>query len=273
MELVKSPIRYSYGQDSEEQFADLYLPEGHGPHPVLIVIHGGGFLANRSLDGIAPACAALAERGLAVWNVEYRRVGNEGGGWPGTWEDLASAADLLREIEGQHDLDLRRVVALGHSAGTSLAYWLAARRRLPWESQLYCDAPLPIIGAISCAGGLDSRAAFAYSVDGGIWKYLLGGSPDEVPERYATTSPRDLLPLGVPQLLIHGTADQVVHMSWSTSYFKIASAAGDPVRLITIDNGDHLGIRDPASEYWHPSRDAILDFCAEVQWSVHRARL
>jgi len=264
MELVKSPVRYAYGPESE-QFADLYLPDGHAPHPVLVVIHGGGFLANRTLQGIAPACAALAEHGLAVWNVEYRRVGNSGGGWPGTWEDLASAADLLHELVAEHDLDVNRVVALGHSAGTSLAFWLAARRRLPPTSPLYRPEPLPIVGAISCAGGLDQRAAFAYSHGGGVWRELFEGSPEEVPEGYAATSPRDLLPLGVPQLLIHGTADQVVHISWSTSYFKIASASGDPVRLITIDNADHLGIRDPASEYWPPARDAILEFCAEIR--------
>ena len=87
----------------------------------------------------------------------------------------------------------------------------------------------------------------------------------EVPERYATTNPRDMLPLGIPQLLIHGTADQVVHISWSKSYFNIAAAAGDRVRLITIDDADHLGIRDPASDYWPPARDAILEFCAEIR--------
>jgi len=270
MELATSPVRYSYGED-QEQFADLYLPPASGPHPVLIVIHGGGFLANRSLSGIAPACADLATHGLAVWNVEYRRVGNDGGGWPGTWEDLAAAADMLRELEKEHGLDLGRVVSLGHSAGTSLAFWLAARRRLPPSSLLYREAPLPIVGAISCAGGLDQRAAYAYTPGGGIWDVMFGGSPDEVPDRYASTSPRDLLPLGVPQLLVHGTADQVIHLSWSTSYFKIASAAGDPVRLVTIDNGDHLGIRDPSSQFWPPARDAILDFCAEVQWTVHRS--
>ena len=128
------PLRYSYAQESEEQFADLYVPDGHGPHRC-IVIHGGGFLANRTLDGIAPACAALAERGLAVWNVEYRRVGNEGGGWPGTWQDLASAADMLRDLQQEHGLDLSRVVALGHSAGTSLAFWLAARHRVRPEQR------------------------------------------------------------------------------------------------------------------------------------------
>ena len=88
-----------------------------------------------TLQGIAPACAALAEYGLAVWNVEYRRVGNEGGGWPGTWQDLASAADMLRKLKAQHELDLNRVVTLGHSAGTSLAFWLAARHRVRPEQR------------------------------------------------------------------------------------------------------------------------------------------
>jgi acetyl esterase/lipase len=268
---TKPPFRYSYGDDAE-QIADLYLPESGGRHPVLIVVHGGGFLANRSLDGIGPMCAALAEHGLAVWNVEYRRVGNDGGGWPGTWHDLASAADMLRDLEHEHDLDLSRVGTLGHSAGTSLAFWLAARHKVRPSSGIYRDNPLPVVGAISCAGGLDQRAAYAYSHEGGIWKILFGGSPEDVPERYAATSPRDMLPLGIPQLLIHGAADQVIHISWSQSYFNLARAAGDRVRLVVIDNADHLGVRDPRSEFWPPARDAILDFCSTVAWPAASGR-
>ena len=271
MNRVRPPSRYRYGDDPE-QFADLYVPADHGPHPVLIVVHGGGFLAERTLAGIAPACAALAEHGLAVWSVEYRRVGNEGGGWPGTWHDLASGADKLRDIEREHELDLSRVVTLGHSAGTSLAFWLAARHKVRPSSGIYRDDPLPVMGAISVAGGLDQRAAYAYSRGGGIWKFMFGGSPEEVPERYAATNPRDMLPLGIPQLLIHGDADQVIHISWSKSYYQIAAAAGERVRLVVIDNADHIGVRDPSSEFWPPARDAILEFCSTVAWPAASSR-
>ena len=267
----RQPTRYRYGDDSE-QFADLYCPDSPGPHPVLIVVHGGGFLAERTLAGIAPACAALAEHGLAVWSVEYRRVGNEGGGWPGTWHDLASGADKLRDIEREHELDLSRVVTLGHSAGTSLAFWLAARHKVRPSSGIYRDDPLPVMGAISVAGGLDQRAAYAYSRGGGIWKFMFGGSPEEVPERYAATNPRDMLPLGIPQLLIHGDADQVIHITWSKSYYQIAAAAGERVRLVVIDNADHIGVRDPSSEFWPPARDAILEFCSAVAWPAASSR-
>src|SRR4051794_3786034 len=107
--IMTEPIRIEYGQE-REQFGDLHLPSGTGPHPVLVVLHGGRWQASSTLQGIAAACASLAQGGLAVWNVEYRRLGNAGGGWPGTWEDVAAATDHLKGLAAEHALDLDRVV-------------------------------------------------------------------------------------------------------------------------------------------------------------------
>src|SRR5579875_2539599 len=123
--------RIFYGDDDEVQFGDLRLPSGPGPHPVVMTIHGGFWRAAFDLQYMGLICNALRGAGIATWNVEYRRVGQPGGGWPGTFRDVARAADHLRALAPRYSLDLARVVALGHSAGGHLALWLAARPRIP----------------------------------------------------------------------------------------------------------------------------------------------
>jgi len=120
--------RIAYGS-APTQFGELWVPPGPGPHPVAVVIHGGCWSAEYGEAHIRPVCAALARAGVAAWCLEYRRVGDEGGGWPGTFEDVARGADHLRAIAPAHGLDLQRVVAVGHSAGGHLALWLAGRAR------------------------------------------------------------------------------------------------------------------------------------------------
>jgi acetyl esterase/lipase len=260
---MRDPIRFEYGQ-APEQFADLYPPDGNGPHPVLVVIHGGRWQMSSSLNGIAAASASLAEGGLAVWNVEYRRLGIEGGGWPGTWEDVATAADHLKGLASDYGLDLTRVVSLGHSAGGPLSLWLAGRHRLASGDPLYRADPVRLIGVISSAGVNDLRAGHARNMGEGVLNDLLGGGPDRFEERYASVSPPDLLPYGVPHLLIHGTRDQMVEISVSEAHLRAAQAAGDSAELVTIPGADHFQIRDPASPYWAPAREAILRFCNEA---------
>jgi len=260
---MTEPIRIEYGQE-REQFGDLHLPSGTGPHPVLVVLHGGRWQASSTLQGIAAACASLAQGGLAVWNVEYRRLGNAGGGWPGTWEDVAAATDHLKSLAAEHALDLDRVVSLGHSAGGPLSLWLAGRHRLPATSSLYRPDGVRLIGVISSAGVNDLRTAYVRNMGEGVLNDLLGGGPDQFEDRYASVSPPDLLPYGIPQLLIHGTADTMVSVTVSESHLQAAQESGDSAELVTIPGADHFQIRDPASPYWVPARDAILRFCQEA---------
>lgn len=257
------PIRLAYGPEPA-QCGDLYLPGGEGPHPVLIVIHGGRWQASSSLNGIAAACASLAEGGLAVWNVEYRRLGIPGGGWPGTWRDVAVAADFLGTVAAQHRLNMDQVVSLGHSAGGPLALWLAARHRVSPDSELYQARPQRMIGAISSAGVNDLRQAHARGMGEGVLDELLGGGPEQFPERYASVSPPDLLPFDIPQLMIHGTSDTMVSLAVSEEHQRAATAAGDTATLVIIPGADHFQIRDPASPHWAPARAAILDFCQSL---------
>lgn len=196
-----------------------------------------------------------------MWNIEYRRLGIPGGGWPGTWQDVGAAADHLRVLANDYPIDLGRVSSLGHSAGGPLSLWLGARHRLSRESELWVEDPLTVVGVISSAGVNDLRAGFARNVGEGALSELLGGGPDVHPDRYASVSPPDLLSFGKPQLLIHGLADTMVDVSVSQDYERLARAAGDSVRLVTIPGADHFQIRDPATVYWAPACAAILEFC------------
>ncbi len=182
--------RIPYGP-GPSQFGDLRLPAGAGPHPVLVVIHGGFWRAGFGHNLLDSMCEVLSRDGWATWNIEYRRVGEDGGGWPGTFLDVAAAADHLRELAGPHAIDLRTVVTVGHSAGGHLALWAAARHKLPPGGTLHRASPLPIKGAVSLAGVPDLRKAAELKLGGDAVSDLLGGSPAAVPDRYAAASPVD----------------------------------------------------------------------------------
>lgn len=196
--------RFRYGPEPTG-FGDLRLPEGAGPHPVVILIHGGFWRAQYGLDLMDKLGDDLAGRGIASWNIEYRRVGEAGGGWPGTLQDVARATERLRDLAPEHGLDLARVVTIGHSAGGHLALWVAARPRLPLGALGDGDAAmltgagaLPVIGAISQAGVADLTEGWRQGLGRGAVAALLGGGPAEVPERYAAADPARALPLGIP---------------------------------------------------------------------------
>jgi acetyl esterase/lipase len=243
-------IQLHYGS-KPLQFGELYIPNGHGPHPVVILIHGGFWRARYGLSLMTGLARDLAERGIAAWNIEYRRIGDVGGGWPGTLRDVARAADYLRTIASTYPLDPERVVAVGHSAGGHLALWLAARARLTKNNPLTVnDTPLPLKGVISLAGAMDLEYVWQLHLSNDAAVELLGGTPGEVPERYAAASPAALLPLGVSQVLIHGTADANVPLTVSQVYAHKAKKAGDSVTLIELPNAEHFVVIDPRSAAW-----------------------
>lgn len=245
--VVPPDHRIAYGRDAL-QFGDLRLPEGTGRHPVAVIIHGGCWLSKYNLDHIGNLCAALTRAGVATWSLEYRRIGNPGGGWPGTFEDIARGSDYLRVLARTYPLDLHRVVVVGHSAGGHLALWLAARSHLPRESAFFSSDPLPLRGVVALAGVTDLRR-FRPRCDGAVDK-LLGGSPEEVAVRYQQASPIELLPLGVSQRLIHGTRDQIVPIEMARDYEAAAQKKGDPVRLIVLEGAGHFEVIDPQSSVW-----------------------
>lgn len=246
-------IRVSYGPEALH-FGNLRLPIGDGgPYPVVVLIHGGFWRARYGLDLMDDLGEDLARRGFASWNIEYRRVGDPGGGWPGTLEDVAQATDYLQALALTHTLDLSRVVTLGHSAGGHLALWLAARPRIPAGmpgASAGAAGYTPIAGAISLAGVADLVAGYRRGLSTDAVMAFMGGAPEEKPERYAAASPIALLPLGVPQVLVHGTEDAIVPPAISRDYAAAGAAAGDDARLRELPGVDHFAVIDPATAAW-----------------------
>ncbi len=238
---VPADARIAYGPDPS-QFADLRVPRGPGPHPVAIVIHGGYWKAAYNLDHIGHLCAALTGAGVATWSLEYRRLGNPGGGWPGTFDDIRAGAAHLAPVAAAYDLDRSRIIAAGHSAGGQLALWLAAERTIPLRR------------VVSLAGVADLRLAWRLRLSGGIAARLLGGTPEEVPERYRAASPIERLPIAVPQYLIHGTADDTVPFEMSARF----AAASKNAKLVPLPGAGHFEPIDPRSKEWPAVRENML---------------
>jgi acetyl esterase/lipase len=241
--------RLPYGRDPY-QFGDLRFPQGRGPHPVAIVLHGTFWRARYDLEYAGHMCAALTRAGIATWNLEYRRIGNPGGGWPNTFLDAASGADHLRALAEKYPLDLKRVITVGHSAGGHLAVWLAARRRIPAGDALAAADPIAIRGAAPLAGVVDLRRAWELRLSDDAVRDLMGGPPEKLAGRYQSGSPIELLPVGVPVRLLHGTEDSVVPIELSNGYQRAANRAGDDARLVVLPGADHFAPVDPRSEHW-----------------------
>ena len=241
--------RIAYGSDPL-QFGELRLPEGKGKHPVAVVIHGGCWQAAYDLEHIGTLSAALTLAGIATWTLEYRRIGNPGGGWPGTFQDVGRGLDYLRELAARHPLDLERVVVMGHSAGGHLALWAAARRRLPKDSPAATADPLPLRGAISLAGVPDLRQGAAKHVCGNAVEELMSGPAAQVADRYRQASPGEMLPLGVPQVLLHGALDRIVPVELSQEYAERARKAGDTARVQILSDAGHFELIAPHTSAW-----------------------
>ncbi len=238
-----------YGPDSD-QYGEVWAPApGPVPAPVVVLIHGGYWRVRYRLDLMHPLAADLAGRGYGVWNIEYRRTGQPGGGWPGTFADVANAVDALAHLAPRYGWDPGRVAVVGHSAGGHLALWLAGRHRLPagvLDRVGAAPRVTPVL-AVSLAGVCDLTEAARLRLSNGAVLELLGGEPSTRPDLYQVACPYRLLPLGVPQLVVHGTADTHVPPELSHRY---AAAAGTECELLTLPGVDHFAVIDPASAAW-----------------------
>ena len=224
-------VRLAYG-DEPRQYGDLRLPAIDGLLPLGVVVHGGAWKATYNLIHAGHLCAALGEAGIATWNVDYRSVGDPGGSWPGAGDDVAAAVAFASDLAERYPLDPDRIVLVGHSAGGQLALCAAKRAQLP-------------VVALAAVSDLRESAERVGS-DGAVATFL-GGMPDEVPDRYAAASPRQHLPLGVRQILVHGDADADVPYAQSVAY---AEVAGDEAELVTLEGAGHFELIDPAASYW-----------------------
>jgi acetyl esterase/lipase len=234
LDFLALPERHRYGSHAQNR-AELWLPKGEGPHPVVVVIHGGYWQATYGKTIMKPLCGDLVRRGVAAWNIEYRRLGRgQGGGWPATFDDVSTAIDHLPEAAaGRVRLD--DVRAVGHSAGGQLALW--AGRRF---TRIAAQAPVT---------DLESAGAIA--------RQLIGGSPEDFPDRWSQANPLRMLPLGVPVRLIHTPDDATVPFKRSRSYYEAARAAGDPVELVDDVHGGHRVHLDPRSAAWQSAAEFL----------------
>jgi acetyl esterase/lipase len=236
--------RVRYGTDPN-QFLEVRLPRAKGPHSVLLNIHGGFWRAKYDLAHTGHLCEALRGAGIATFNVEYRRVGNPGGGWPGTFEDIRSAYRVVQQEHSQFQLNLSRLVVMGHSAGGQLALCLAAH-----ETSLH--------RAISLAGVVDLRKAFALHLSHDAVAEFLGGKPDAVPEHYQEANPMEFSIRHARQWLVHGGDDDTVPPQFSRNYVMQKKKAGESAELLEIPHAGHFDLIDPASEAFRQVRSTVL---------------
>ena len=243
----------AYGSDPL-QVVDLWLPKGRGPHPTVLMVHGGCWqteIADRTImNWIADD---LAQRGMAVWNIDYRGVDRPGGGYPGTYLDAAAAADALRANARRYNLNLSRLVATGHSAGGHLALWLAARPRLPAASPFRSADPLPIRTVVSL-GGLPDLEQAARPPGSGCGTEVIGRISGG---RLAETSVPRLAPIGVRQVLVNGLQDRIIPTHYATDYAAAMRARGDKVTVRMVDRTGHVELIAPDSAAWRVAVEEI----------------
>ena len=255
--------RIAYGP-GPHQFGNLRLPQGAGPHPVVVFVHGGCYLAQFTIAHAAALEQALADSGYAVWSIEYRRVGDEGGGWPGTFQDVARGADHLLSLTKEYPLDLQRIVAVGHSAGANFALWLAARKRLRAGSPVRVANPLSIGGVLALSPVPDFAGLQGQGVCNNVIDKLMGGSPQQVAERYRDVSPAELLPIGVPQVLFVGSLDRSWG-PWGRAYNTLAAAAGDTLaRFVEAPESAHFDMIAPTTTTWPLVMESVRDLFSRI---------
>jgi acetyl esterase/lipase len=265
-DLAHGGQRRRYGR-GRNQLAELRLPVGSPPHPVVVTIHGGYWRARYSRRVSRPIAADLARRGWASWNVEYRRVGlGQGGGWPATFEDVAAGIDALADVEPGL-LDLDRVAAVGHSAGGHLALWAATRPGLP-DGAPGAHPRVRLSAVAALAAVSDLEASRELTQPGGRVYELVGGAPGERDGRYELANPIRRLPLGIPVLLVHGEADQTVPVRRSRDFAAAAREAGDEVELVEVGGADHRAVVDPRTNAWAPT----LRWLTHLAWAGDRLR-
>jgi acetyl esterase/lipase len=248
--------RVAYGSHPD-QFGELRLPPGTDPHPVVICLHGGFWRKQYDLTHLGHLCAALTRVGFATWNLEYRRVGEKGGGYPGTMQDVARGTDFLPELAKSYPLSLERVVAIGHSAGGQLALWLGGRQHIEAGSPLHSAHPFRVHAIVALAAVSDLAKAFHLHLSNDIVNQFMGGDPKAVPQHYAASSPIELLPLGLPQKVIHGADDEIVPISFSEDYCRAARARGDEAVLQALPAIGHYELIDPKSKVWNAVQLAV----------------
>lgn len=243
----KADARVAYGGD-ENQFVDLRLPKQKGPHALALVIHGGYWRARYDLEYAGHLCAALTAKGIATANLEYRRVGNPGGGWPGTFSDIRAGYQFLTQNARKYEFDTRRIVAIGHSAGGQLGLCLAARET-------------GVKSVISLAGVVDLQRAYELHLSNDAMVEFLGGKPEEVADHYREADPMKLA-IAARQWLVHGAMDDIVPPAFSKDYVSAKQKMKEDAQLVEIAKAGHFEVVDPRSGAWKDVERVVMEAAA-----------
>lgn len=255
--LASTPdLTVRYGSD-DLRVGELRLPKGKGPFPVAVMIHGGCWLASfDTYKGFGTISDALTQRGIATWNIEYRRLGDAGAGWPGSFQDIAAGVDHLSVLAKTYPIDLSRVTVVGHSAGALFALWTGARAKLgpDWTPKVRPVSVVAIDGppALAPFVGIDEQQCGAPVIT-----QLMGGKPADRAAEYRLATPADNLPLGVHQLLVQATFTPLM-----APYAAAARAAGDRVDVLQAGQ-HHFDVVTPGSA----NGDKVIDFIASRAFS------
>ena len=252
---VSPDHRLSYGKHPE-QFSELYLPKTNNQHPTIILLHGGCWQAQHSLAQLGQLSKALVSLGFAVWNLEFRRLGN-GGGFPTIFSDVALGTDYLKTIAAKYSLDLNKLTAIGHSAGGHLALWLAGRHHLPANNKLYSKSALKLERVISLAGIPDLIEGAKQDICRGACQELVGASPNEKPERYQIASPHFLLPFNIPHWHLVGEHDPIVPVSYLEPFIQKARRQDNKVHFKIIPDVGHFEMVMPDTTCWKSIKEAL----------------
>lgn len=263
-EVAEPTKKIYYGPDSL-QFGELWLPDEKPAHTTVIMIHGGCWLSIYPGTELMHLIADdLREHGFAIWNIEYRRLGHNGGGYPGTFLDAANGADYINKLANQYDLPLERVIATGHSAGGHLAGWLASRKKIPVNSPLYSHNPIEIHGVISLAGinNLESYANFGSAPCGDRTVEKLVNTKSRGEIAYSDTSPAEMIPLGIPFIEVNAAFDSPVPPFFGYQFVQAAKEAGDPAKHVLLTDSGHFEMIHSGMDEWEEVRSlfySILD--------------
>ena len=252
--------------DGETDVVDLWLPETPGPHPVVLMVHGGCWqkaVADRTLMNYA--AEDLRQRGLAVWNIEYRGVDEEGGGYPGTYLDVAKAADVMVQHAETYDLDLKRVAGIGHSAGGHLVTWLATREALPENSPLLSEDPLPLVGVINSGGLADLKLSVSvtqFDCLGAIMDDLTGPTSETRSSVFSDTSPAELLPVAAEFVSVSGAMDRISPPGLADDIAAKDKAAGGTGRAVIVPGNNHVDLIAPGTAAWEVQATLLQEMLA-----------
>ncbi len=257
-----------YGE-APSQKVELFLPRPDAEHPdalrpVVVLIHGGCW--QKAIAGpeiMRPAAGAFVEKGYAVWSIGYRGIDEEGGGYPGTYQDVGKAIDLLRDHAEANKLDLNRVVVFGHSAGAHLALWAAGRSKLPAASPLASEKPLRPRAVVG-VGGIGSLKNWEQEIG------LICGAdtvaklaPGEGDARFADTSPELLLPTGIPVVMLHGVFDPVTYPAIGFDYIQAVRKAGDRGDIQIAPVSGHFEVIAPGTSAFAQALAAVQRYAGQ----------